>query len=90
MASNERKPPDGHGRLFWDSVAADGFDFSRDKPSGSKDQAVAAIDRLPHGLDPAAHPIIARHWFGVEPFRSIGRVAAVVVADLKRERAGAP
>ena len=41
---------------------------------------------LPVGFDPAAHPIIAHHFFGVEPFRQIGDVAVVVVADLKRQR----
>ncbi len=32
------------------------------------------------------HPIISRHWVGVDPFRPIGDVAAVMVADLKRQR----
>ena len=41
---------------------------------------------LPVGFDPAAYPIIARHFFGIEPFRSIGEVAAQVVADLRRQR----
>ena len=37
---------------------------------------------LPAGFDPAAHPIIARHVFGVEPF-PIDRIAAEVVADMR-------
>ncbi len=40
---------------------------------------------LPAGFDPAAHPIIARHFFGVEPF-PIDRIAAEVVADLQFRR----
>ena len=40
-------------------------------------------DHLPLDFDASAHPIIGRHWFGVEPFRSIGEVAAEVVADLR-------
>ena len=42
-------------------------------------------DLEPANFDLAAHPIIARHFFGVEPFRSIGG-AAEVVADLKFRR----
>ena len=38
---------------------------------------------LPAGFDPTAHPIIARHVFGVEPF-PIGQIAAEVVAELQR------
>ena len=41
--------------------------------TASRDRAAESV---PVDLDPAAHPIIARHWFGVEPFRSIGRVEA--------------
>lgn len=40
----------------------------------------------PADFDPAAHPIISRHFFGIEPFRPIGQVAAEVVADLKFRR----
>ena len=85
MAPDRRKPPGGLGRLS-KSVLADGFDALRDKPSGSKDQAVAVIDRPPHGLDPAAHPIIARHFFGVEPLHPIGETVAEVPAGLRRQR----
>ena len=38
------------------------------------------------GIDPRQHPIIAQHFFGIEPFRPIGKVAAEVVADLKFRR----
>ncbi len=37
---------------------------------------------LPAGFDPAAHPIIARHVFGVEPF-PIGQVTSEVAADMR-------
>ena len=33
-----------------------------------------------------AHPIIGEHFFGIEPFRPIGHVAAEIVADLRRQR----
>ncbi len=45
-----------------------------------------ALSSLPVDFDHAAHPIIARHFFGVEPFRPIGEVAAEVVADLQFRR----
>ncbi len=40
----------------------------------------------PVNFDPDIHPIIARHWFGVEPLRSISQTAAEVVADIRRQR----
>ncbi len=49
-------------------------------------ERVGMADELQVGFNPAAHPIIARHLFGVEPFRPIGEVAAEVVADLRRRR----
>ena len=82
MVSDRRKPPDGHGRLSWNSVAADGFDFPRDNPAGPKKQVSAA----PPDFDPAACPIIAKHFFGTEPLRTISDVADLVGADLKRQR----
>ena len=42
-------------------------------------------DEVPIDFDPADHPIIARHVFGVSPFRPIGEAAARVAADLKRQ-----
>ena len=49
-------------------------------------ERVDRVDELQVGFNPAAHPIIARHFFGVEPFRPIGEVAAEVVADLRFRR----
>ncbi len=49
-------------------------------------ERVGMADELQVGFNPAAHPIIARHFFGVEPSRPIGEVAAEVVADLRRRR----
>ena len=43
-----------------------------------------AQDLEPANIDPAAQPIIARHFFGAEPFRPIGEAAAGVVVNLKR------
>ncbi len=48
-------------------------------------ERVDIADELQVGFNPAAHPIIARHFFGVEPFRPIGEVAEVV-ADLRFRR----
>ena len=44
----------------------------------------------PADFDPASCPILARHWFGLDPPRQIGDVAGVVVTGLKHERAWAP
>ena len=43
-------------------------------------------DAVPANLNPHTCPIIARHWFGIEPRSSIGQIAAEVVADLKFRR----
>ncbi len=45
-----------------------------------------APDSTPADFNATAHPIISRHWFGVDPIRPIGRVAAEVVADLAFRR----
>ncbi len=37
-------------------------------------------------FDPAAHPIIARHWFGVEPPHPIGPIPVEAPASLRRHR----
>ena len=47
---------------------------------------VGMADELQVGFNPVAHPIIARHFFGVEPFRPICEVAAEVVADIRLRR----
>ena len=41
----------------------------------------------PTGFDPAACPIIARHWFGIEPLHPVGQIAAALVANPRRQRA---
>ena len=46
----------------------------------------SAADLIPADLDPATHPIVAQHFFGIEPLRPIGPIAADVVADLRRRR----
>ena len=55
-------------------------------PQVASSDALDPLDKLPAGFDPIANPIIARHFFGVEPFRPIGEVAAQVVADLRFRR----
>ena len=57
-------------------------DPSRAKPRRS----IGALDSALADLDPDAHPIICRHWFGLDPLRPIGHVAAEVVAGLRRQR----
>ncbi len=56
-------------------------DPGRAKPPRS----IGALDPVPADFDPAANPILARHFFGVEPFCQIGEVAARVAADLKQQ-----
>ncbi len=53
------------------------------RPSSAKRRGA---NTAPVNFDPATHPIIARHWFGVEPLRPIGQIAAEAVADLRRRR----
>ncbi len=51
---------------------------SRTKRSGA--------NTAPVNFDPATHPIIARHWFGIEPPRSTCPTAAEVASNLRRHR----
>ena len=46
----------------------------------------SGANTAPVNFDPATHPIIARHWFGIEPLRPIAHVTAEIVADLRRQR----
>lgn len=39
--------------------------------------------RPPADFDPAAYPILATHFFDIEPIRPIGEIAAEVVASLR-------
>lgn len=48
--------------------------------------ASGSRDCLPVSFDASAHPIIARHWFGVGPLRPIGEVTVEVMADLRFRR----
>lgn len=41
-----------------------------------------AGDSVPPDFDPASHPIISRHFFGVEPFRAIGTIAVEAISGL--------
>ncbi len=40
----------------------------------------------PVNFDPATHPILAAHWFGVEPVHDIGPIAAEAASNLRRQR----
>ena len=53
--------------------------------AASRTDDTRPIDSAPAVFDPAAHPILARHFFGIEPFRPIGQVTEIV-ADLRFHR----
>ena len=55
------------------------------KPVGQSGPENGNIAEVPVGLDPQQHRIIARHWFGIEPFQQVGDIAAHLVARLARE-----
>ena len=59
---DRRKPPDGRGGLSL-NVLADGFDTPRDNPTSPKNQQAT----LPPDFDASVCPILALHFFGVEP-----------------------
>ncbi len=44
------------------------------------------IGSLPTDFDPAAHPILCQHWFGV-PLHPIGPITATLVASPRRQQA---
>ncbi len=46
----------------------------------------SAAESVPADLDTASHPIISRHWFGVEPPCSIGPIAVEAPVSLRRHR----
>ncbi len=41
---------------------------------------------VPVNFDPATHPILDAHWFGVEPLHDIGPIAAEAASNLRRQR----
>ena len=43
------------------------------------------LDSVPPNFDPASCPIIARHWFGMQPSLPIRKVATAGVLSLKRQ-----
>ena len=45
--------------------------------------------QLPPDFDPATNPILATHWYGVEPLRLSGEVTAEMLANLRRQRQAA-
>lgn len=47
----------------------------------------SAVESTPAELDPTSCPIIARHFFGIKPLRSIDPIAAALVASPRRQRA---
>ena len=50
------------------------------------DAQSSMVDEPPANFDLATHPILSRHWFGIEPLRPIAHVTAEIVADLRRQR----
>ncbi len=55
-------------------------------PRCSSRAKCSGTNTAPDNFDPVACPIIAKHWFGVEPLRPDGPIAAEVVADLRFRR----
>ena len=52
------------------------------RSSGADPQLSSAPnDSVPPDFDPASHPIISRHFFGIEPLRPIGEVTAEIAAE---------
>ena len=43
-------------------------------------------DRYPADFDPAAHPIIAKHYYGIEPLRPIDQIATEAAANIRFRR----
>ena len=46
----------------------------------------SGANTAPVNFDPGTHPILAVHYFGLEPPHPIGQIAAVIVADMKFRR----
>ena len=51
-----------------------------------------ALDSAPVDFNPVAHPIISKHFFGIEPLRPIGTVVVPIVQRIAslREVPNAP
>ncbi len=47
----------------------------------------SAVELTSANLDPDTYPIIAQHWFGIEPPCAIGSISAEIVASPRRQRA---
>ena len=43
-----------------------------------------AAESVPADLDPGTHPIIARHWFGIEPLYSHSQICTTRPTSLRR------
>ena len=56
-------------------------------PRIATDSDGSAVESTPADLDPTSCPIIARHFFGIKPLRSIGPIAATLAANPRRQRA---
>ena len=46
----------------------------------------SGANTAPVNFDPATHPILSRHWFGVEPLCPIGQFAVEAVAGMRFRR----
>ncbi len=49
------------------------------------DSRYRAAGSVPADFNPAACPILAEHFFGIEPSRPIGQIASEVIAELSAE-----
>ena len=68
------------------TIRKDSFAMEHIRVSFPESNPQPSADSIPDGFDPAATPILAIHWFGIEPFRQVGEVAAEIVAGLSFRR----
>ncbi len=45
----------------------------------------SGVNMAPVNFNPATHPIIAHHFFGIEPFHPNGQIATDVLLDIGAE-----
>ena len=59
------------------------YTSTRPAATNSRDRTT---DLVPADFDPAANPILSRHWYGVEPPHPVGPITAEVASNLRRQR----
>ena len=56
---------------------------SAERKPAARGPEIGDVAELP---DPAAFPIISRHFFGIEPFRPMGELPTEIVANVRSRR----